>query len=450
MKFARLIQQYKYDLKTWNGDGNIGDCIQNIAVKNLYEQLGISDSDLVKINRDEIADYSGEPVILPMQGWFGNVHQVFGADWSENIIPVFIGFHLNDFCGCRDEFENRQIAVKMKEFEPIGCRDRNTAEFLQTSELNTYFSGCLTLTFPRREKEPENGKIFLVDLKKEALRIIPEKIKKAADTSITHNYRFNSYPVSYEEAQEFEKKAQEILNRYKTEAKLIITSRIHCAMPCIAMGIPVIFIHKNIQNIRFDVLNGLIPKYSPDNAALINWNPKAPNIEKLKNYIKTNASFQIYSTAKKYSNIELIKIKPENCIKKLEKTFAGYNQKDKILQFILNTQIELGEKNKLFKLYKILNSNKKIIIWGASLFIQDFIKKYRIRNNNVIGIIDKNPEREGSFICGYEIFSPEILDICKPDVVVFAIKNNHNKIYKETKDFLAENHPDIYLYQDLM
>jgi exopolysaccharide biosynthesis predicted pyruvyltransferase EpsI len=34
--------------------------------------------------------------------------------------------------------------------------------------------------------------------------------------------------------------AQEYLDRYRKEAKLVITSRLHCALPCIAMGIPVI------------------------------------------------------------------------------------------------------------------------------------------------------------------------------------------------------------------
>ncbi|MGV0033849.1 MAG: polysaccharide pyruvyl transferase family protein [Candidatus Azotimanducaceae bacterium WSBS_2022_MAG_OTU7] len=35
--------------------------------------------------------------------------------------------------------------------------------------------------------------------------------------------------------------AGELLERYRTQAKLVITSKLHCALPCIAMGIPVIF-----------------------------------------------------------------------------------------------------------------------------------------------------------------------------------------------------------------
>jgi len=41
--------------------------------------------------------------------------------------------------------------------------------------------------------------------------------------------------------------SEEILSYYKDNAKLMITSRFHCAMPCIAMGIPVIFFGKKFM-----------------------------------------------------------------------------------------------------------------------------------------------------------------------------------------------------------
>lgn len=290
MKYARIIQQYKYDLRTWNCNGNLGDCIQNLAVENLYKEMGINE--LVKVNRDDIANYKGEKVILPMQGWFGNVHNVFPANWSKDIHPIFVGFHLNNYCNCRENFISRNVHKKIKEFEPIGCRDRNTRDFLQKLGINAYFSGCLTLTFPKRKKEPTNGKIFLVDVPEETIEKLPEKIKNNAER-VTHNYKYREYPVTKEEAEEFENCARQLLETYKNEAKLVITPRIHCAMPCIAMGIPVILIIKDIENCRLDVLDGIIPKYSPEDISIINWNPKAPDIEDLKVLIKENAKSQI-------------------------------------------------------------------------------------------------------------------------------------------------------------
>jgi hypothetical protein len=37
------------------------------------------------------------------------------------------------------------------------------------------------------------------------------------------------------------KYAQDLIEFYRDNARLIITTRLHCALPCIAMGIPVVF-----------------------------------------------------------------------------------------------------------------------------------------------------------------------------------------------------------------
>ena len=178
----------------------------------------------------------------------------------------------------------------MKAFEPIGCRDRSTCDFLRSLGVNAYFSGCMTLTFDQREKEPENGKIFLVDATRKTLKKLPQAIREQVDTSITHFYYWNQYPVTWQGAQDFENEARRILQRYKEEARLVITSKIHVAMPCVAMGIPVIFIHEDADNVRFDVLNGILPRYTPKDIPFIDWNPKAVDISELKQALIANAS----------------------------------------------------------------------------------------------------------------------------------------------------------------
>ncbi|HEY0092602.1 MAG TPA: polysaccharide pyruvyl transferase family protein, partial [Flavobacterium sp.] len=48
--------------------------------------------------------------------------------------------------------------------------------------------------------------------------------------------------------------AEDLLNKY-ARAKLVITSRIHCALPCLAMGTPVIFVNgfdSFVDSCRFD------------------------------------------------------------------------------------------------------------------------------------------------------------------------------------------------------
>ncbi|MDR0579335.1 MAG: polysaccharide pyruvyl transferase family protein [Campylobacteraceae bacterium] len=273
--------------------------------------MGVKSDNLLLVNRDDISTYSGEPCCLVMQAWFGHCADTFPLPWSDNIEPVFIGFHLSMLNDTREKFTAEKIYLKMKPFEPIGCRDRNTMRFLQKLGLKAYFSGCMTLTFDTRTKTPKNGKVFVVDLTKKAMKKLPQKIKDTADMSITHFYYWNQYPVSWEGAMEFERQARRILDRYRDEAALVITSRLHVAMPCVALGIPVVFIHEDGDNERFDVLHGILPIYHPKDMVWLGWNPKAVNIDKLKSAIIKNAIDRISQNIDMSSMQELERITDE-------------------------------------------------------------------------------------------------------------------------------------------
>lgn len=301
--------QYKYDSKDkWLENGNLGDCIQNIAAEEIYHRAGIKPEDLLLINRDDLPEYDGPAAKLVMQGWFGNTSGTFPLPWSEKITPIFLGFHISENNNSREMFLEKKIQANFANLTSIGCRDRNTMRFLQGFGLDAYFSSCLTLTFDEREKEPENGKIFVVDLQPKTMQKLPEKIRKIADFSITHLYKFPKYPITAKDAAEFEDAARKILQRYKDEAKLVITSRIHVAMPCIAMGIPVVFISDHVSDSRFDVLSGIIPVYSYKDMKYVKWNPKAPKITKLKTAIINNAIAQITNTNTQEARKALFKI----------------------------------------------------------------------------------------------------------------------------------------------
>ncbi|MDR2790729.1 MAG: polysaccharide pyruvyl transferase family protein [Campylobacteraceae bacterium] len=326
-QYARMLQQYKYAMQDnsgsslWQGDGNIGDAVQNLAVENIYSKIsGIKSHELLLVNRDEINTYNGEPCRLVMQGWFGNYANVFPLPWSDKIEPIFLGFHLNTVSNTRKKFITEKIYLKMKPFEPIGCRDRNTMKFLQKLGMKAYFSGCMTLTFDTRKNTPKNGKVFVVDLTKKAMKKLPQKIKNIADMSITHSYYWDNYPVSYEGALEFEREARRILDRYRDEARLVITSKIHVAMPCAALGIPVVFIHEKSENVRFDVLHGILPIYHPRDMVWLDWNPKAVNIDKLKSAIIKNAIERIAQKSD-ISSIEELNLITDELERKSKKTF---------------------------------------------------------------------------------------------------------------------------------
>ena len=69
--------------------------------------------------------------------------------------------------------------------------------------------------------------------------------------------------------------------------------------------------------------------------------------------------------------------------------------------------------------------------------------------DNVIGIIDKNPNLSGKMIGGYRVFLPDNLDILNPDYVLLTVKNNWEEIYPELKEYLEKNYPNIKLLPNI-
>jgi hypothetical protein len=80
-----------------------------------------------------------------------------------------------------------------------------------------------------------------------------------------------------------------LLEELKANARLVITRRLHMALPCIAMGIPVVLAHVcadgDVEEARFAGLDKIVRVYKPKEFDSIDWNPKVPDIEWLKEKI---------------------------------------------------------------------------------------------------------------------------------------------------------------------
>src|SRR4051812_45605486 len=130
---------------------NLGDYMQTLAARNLYQAMGIADNDIVEIDRDCLSSYSGEKVALLMNGVF--------FKWSfpipANIIPVFIGFRT-------DGRTASNHADFFKRYQPIGCRDTETTNLFRACGIEAFTSGCLTMTFRRRQQQPGEPKVFAI------------------------------------------------------------------------------------------------------------------------------------------------------------------------------------------------------------------------------------------------------------------------------------------------
>jgi hypothetical protein len=345
MQFARSYIKYLYSMRrhphdwaNWHGEGNIGDAIQSLAMENLYREMGVAPESLLLIPRDAIDKYDGEPCLLPLQGWFGYFADIFPLPWSKGITPFFSGFHLTSTWGSRERFVAMGLPDRIRPFQPIGCRDRGTMRFLREQGLNTYLSGCLTLTFPARQTEPEDGKVFLVDVSDDVKQLIPPAVLQQTDQSITHYHYFSSYPVNEQAALEFENLARRILDRYRDEARLVITSRIHVALPCLAMGIPVVFLDDKGGDERFDALKGLTPLYTPSEMDMVNWNPPKPNLEPVKQMLKGTFFACFKSTLTKHG-LPLPAGMPDSEDPELDMYMQGVDQLEKYELLTLHRQL---------------------------------------------------------------------------------------------------------------
>ncbi|MEP3836587.1 MAG: polysaccharide pyruvyl transferase family protein [Algibacter sp.] len=251
---------------------NVGDNIQSLAAKQFLPKVD------EYLNREKLGEYHGKKTKLIMNGWF--THNIHNWVPSEDIEPLFVSFHMNN-TAAPFMLSEKGIAY-LKKHEPIGCRDKFTAQTLIEKGIDAYFTGCLTLTldsykvddsergddiyivdplysYPRPEKifynakaivrNILNGTAFQLNKKNKHLKnfISPELLKSA--------HFINQEPPSntYSTAEKFEM-AEDLLKKY-AKAKLVITSRIHCALPCLAMGTPVIFVNgfnSFVDSCRFD------------------------------------------------------------------------------------------------------------------------------------------------------------------------------------------------------
>lgn len=287
MKYARLI----YGNNKWRMASqqfkNVGDCIQTFAVDGIYKQLGIKKEDICALDRNRLREYHGEQVILPMQGHFENIKGAEVFPLSDEIKPIFMGY------SSTTEAHYTQECIKAyQENGPVCCRDEGTWKLMKKKGINAYLTGCLTIMLPERDKEPENGKVFLVDAPPAVEQYMPEDLKRNT-VYVTHEIQWYPKNSDEEELERIEALSGEILERYRNEAALVITSRLHCAAPCMAMGIPVILV-RNYFDTRYMWIDKYLPLYTPDRFSQIDWHPARVDLSVIKPMLIKMASALIF------------------------------------------------------------------------------------------------------------------------------------------------------------
>lgn len=242
----------KYGLILNKNNLNIGDDIQAFATARFLPQV---DYFIDREYMDDFRPEEDEPVAVIMNAWY--MWHKWNWPPAKNIIPLFVGFHYADHQLAKQpgspikyEFLNGIGGDYLKAYGPIGCRDYYTRDQLQALGIESYFSGCITMTIPKMPETPEKGSyICLVDLEEKVANKMKKLLaEKNMDVRvITHNRERNS-EMSWEDR---EKQVTDLLTLYQN-ARCVVTKRLHCALPCLALETPVFMIKEMEDDIRFD------------------------------------------------------------------------------------------------------------------------------------------------------------------------------------------------------
>lgn len=246
-----LLFNYSGHLSEFGGFINLGDYVQTYAVETALKFL-FPESSSAYFDRDSLFFYKNNNVriVSIMQGWFAHSLNFFP---SSSILPVWCGTHF--------EPEVARLVLKALSINPayfqtsVGCRDLSTLEFLMTAGVDAYFSRCLTLTLPKCTDESERELVYFVDVPEKLLRYFPSNLREDA---VVVNQRWVN--VGCEPWQKSYLRAQRLLKEYSSKAKLVVTSALHCAAPCLAMGIPVVLLSLDPEENknRFSALDGIL------------------------------------------------------------------------------------------------------------------------------------------------------------------------------------------------
>jgi len=268
--------KYKLLAVSTGSQVNIGDYIQALASAQFLPHVDGF------IQREELKEYSSEECKVIMNGWY--MHHPEQWPPSNKIQPLFVAIHFNVLAQAM-LLSNDSIAY-LKAHSPIGCRDIYTRDLLNKEGIDAYFSGCMTLTLGYKyHSEKKEDKCYFVDpyfithwncssivsnsiyliFHWKAISVIAKKYpetktglrRKMILTTFYREYsriftketllnaeyicqQNTSYKQNFKSDEERLKEAERLVGKY-AKARLVVTSRIHCALPCLGLGTPVIY-----------------------------------------------------------------------------------------------------------------------------------------------------------------------------------------------------------------
>lgn len=252
---------------------NIGDDIQSIAARQFLPTIDYL------IDRDDqtvVYDYQGKGIVdvshvpewgvkIVQNGWFDGRQTRFPP--HKILRSLFVSFHLNETPGLYKEKDYARLAETarhgdrlltpeiIKYFQncggAVGTRDEHTLKIFSDNGIRSFHTACLTLTLEGKRiglnpPPSHRSSVIAVDAYHRELELYANKVPAGIRTraeKISHGLTDVVIP-SFLEKQTL---ATSLLQRYQ-DARVVITDRLHVALPCLAFGTPVFFIYSRMDH----------------------------------------------------------------------------------------------------------------------------------------------------------------------------------------------------------
>ncbi|MEM4558225.1 MAG: polysaccharide pyruvyl transferase family protein [Desulfurococcaceae archaeon] len=257
---------------------NTGDDIQTIAALQFLPRVDfwIERENLHKVESDDV-------VKVILNGWY--TYNPWSWPPSEAIQPLIISIHISPHVSMY--FLRDRVIRYLKRWEPIGARDLWTLKLLKYGGVNAYFSGCLTLTLDKTYKTNKRSDyVLVVDVPPLVERVIlkrfGDRIVKWSNALLVSNpqpmtlhvrrifkqllplqlrYHLGVFNSHFDYLMTRIKIAGLTLERrlkiasavikLVASAQAVVTSRLHIALPALALETPLVFIPRDPNDMRF-------------------------------------------------------------------------------------------------------------------------------------------------------------------------------------------------------
>jgi len=224
MKFGLVVPRHT---------GNLGDEIQSIAVERLLPRVDHW------LERDDLGSFAGnEPVAAVVNGWYCFTPE----NWppAPAIVPLLTSIHISATVGegpaalsGRDVMLREPSLSYLRRHGPVGARDLETQQLLEAHGVESYFAGCLSLTLEPAGL-PRGPQVVLNEVPPEARDYIRGRTERPIVETVHID---KSTPFGKPRFAQ----ARALLETYE-RAHCVVTTRLHCALPCLALGTPVVLL----------------------------------------------------------------------------------------------------------------------------------------------------------------------------------------------------------------